>query len=232
MAALRTSPILGAFEALAPEWGEHAGMRLPLRLPDARDGVAATLGLTDVSARLRTGLKGPGAADWLTSHGVAVPEAFNSWVALPDGGLVARLARTEFLVEDGWTGGPVATVAAALRETARGVYPVPRQDCSIAVCGARAPDLFAETCTVPFATDPVEARVVTLTTMVGVGVTVLRRDVDDRPCWQLWCDGTSGPYLWETLTSIAAELGGGPMGVLALHGDLLQTVAGSQGGRP
>jgi sarcosine oxidase subunit gamma len=232
MAALRTSPLHGALEALASEWGEHAGMRLALRLRDERDATAATLGIADLSSLRRIGLKGPGAARWLESQGLAVPEAFNSWAPLPDGGLVARLARTEFLVEDGWTAGPAARLAADLGEPGPGVYPVLRQDCSLAISGARAPDLFAETCTVPFASDPAESRIVTLTTMVGVGVTVLRRDMQGHACWRLWCDGTSGPYLFETLTSIAAEHGGGPMGVRVLHGEINHPVAGSQGGRP
>jgi sarcosine oxidase, subunit gamma len=232
MAALRTSPIFTALEAHSPEWGEHAGMRVALRLRGENAASADTLALADVSSLVRTGLKGPGAVQWLEAQGIAVPQGFNRWVPLPEGGLVARLARTEFLIEDDWAGGPVVRLAAALRTTAAGVYPVPRQDCAIDICGANAPALFAETCAVPFAMDPAEARIVTLTTMVGVGVTVLRQDVQGRPCWRLWCDGTSGPYLWETLTSIAAEHGGGPMGVRVLHGDISQPVAGTQGGRP
>ena len=232
MAALRTSPIFSALDALGPVWGEHAAMRVPLSLRGEVAGTADVLALTDVSSLVRTGLKGPGAIQWLEAQGIPVPQGFNRWVPLPEGGLVARLARTEFLVEDGWAGGPVTRLATALRTTAPGVYPVPRQDCALDICGAGAPDLFAETCTVPFAMDPPEARIVTLTTMVGVGVTVLRRDVQGRPCWRLWCDGTSGPYLWETLTSIAAEHGGGPMGVRVLHGEISQPDAGTQGGRP
>jgi sarcosine oxidase subunit gamma len=30
-----------------------------------------------------------------------------------------------------------------------------------------------------------------------------------RPTLRIWCDGTYGHYLWETLLDIAGDLGGG-----------------------
>ena len=48
--------------------------------------------------------------------------------------------------------------------------------------------------------------------MAGVAVTVLHFPLDDHPCYRIWCDGTFGAYLWETLLEIATELGGGALG--------------------
>lgn len=232
MPALRTSPLDTALSRLDAQWGRHAGMHTARGVRGELAETAATLGIADVSALLRTGLKGPRAADRLEHLGVPVPAAQNRWLPMSGGGIVARLGRAEFLVEDAWSPGVVASHAGALREAAAGVYPVLRQDCALAITGAAAPDLFAETCAVPFAADDPSMRIVTLTSMVGVGVTVLRRDVGDLPCWRLWCDGTFGPYLFETLTDIAAGFGGGPMGVRLLSGDLSATVVATQRGSP
>ena len=232
MPAIRTSPLDTALSRLDAQWGRHAGMHTARGVRGELAETATTLGIADVSALLRTGLKGPRAAERLALLGIPVPEAPNRWLPMSDGGLVARLGRSELLVEDAWSPGVVASRADALREFASGVYPVPRQDCALAITGAAAPELFAETCAVPFAADDPSMRIVTLTSMVGVGVTVLRRDVGDLPCWRLWCDGTFGPYLFETLTDIAAGFGGGPMGVRLLSGDLSATDYAIQRGSP
>ena len=55
-----------------------------------------------------------------------------------------------------------------------------------------------------------------MTSMVGVSVLVVRRDIGICPCYRLWCDPTMAPYLWDTMTDIARELGGGPGGTDAL----------------
>jgi sarcosine oxidase subunit gamma len=52
--------------------------------------------------------------------------------------------------------------------------------------------------------------------MAGVGVTVLSKKNGKFPSYRIWCDGTYGVYLWETLAEIATELGGGCIGVNAL----------------
>jgi len=61
-----------------------------------------------------------------------------------------------------------------------------------------------------------------LTSMVGVGVTVIAerplRSRVFRQCMALriWCDGTFRAYLWQTLVEVARDLGGGPVGLEAL----------------
>ena len=48
--------------------------------------------------------------------------------------------------------------------------------------------------------------------MVGVAVVALPSPDSCR----LWCDGSYGPYLWDTLLGIAVELGGGAVAASAL----------------
>lgn len=218
-AALRSSPLAHALATLHPEWIEVAGMPLASKLRDDRPDRSAKLGICDLSALPRIGLKGPGAADWLSARGVPVPDQPNTWSALEGGGAVARLARTEFLVEDGFSGKTVARLAPDLKPGSPGVYPVPRQDCALALTGELVNELLVQTCNVDFTAQTRDARVVTLTLMVGVSVTVLQQRLAGTDCWRLWCDGTSGPYLWETLTGIAAELGGGAVGFASAFPD-------------
>lgn len=205
---MRASPLAHALARLHPRLEVLQGMPVALHLQGEQPGWAAAVGVCDLSFLPRVGLKGPGAAAWLAGRGIPVPAAPNRWEPLPEGGLVARLARSEFLVEDGFRGGPVASLAAQLA-VGPGVYPVPRQDCALALTGATVAELLVQTCNVDFAAQDPAARAVTLTSMVGVSVTVLRQERVVR----LWCDGTMGPYLWETLTGIAGELGGGPVGL-------------------
>lgn len=209
---MRASPLSHALARLHPRLEVRHGMPVALRLQDEQPGWPGALGVCDLSFLPRTGLKGPGAAGWLSARGIPVPAEPNRWEPLPEGGLVARLARSEFLVEDGFRGGPVAGLAAQLA-VGPGVYPVPRQDCALALTGSALPELLVQTCNVDFAAQDPVARMVTLTSMVGVSVTVLRPPAGAHPVVRLWCDGTMGPYLWETLTGIARELGGGPVGL-------------------
>jgi len=166
---------------------------------------AACLGIADLSVRPRAGAKGPGTAAWLAGLGLPLPARPNSWLALPEGGLIARLGNTEYLIE-----GNAALIESVMRmPRAAGVYPVLRQDASFALCGKRVNELLLQVCNVDFrclAADPAQ---VVLTSMAGVGVTVLRSGDIANPVFRLWCDGTYGHYLVTTLLEIAGELGGG-----------------------
>lgn len=166
---------------------------------------ARKLGLADISLQPRFGCKGPGAAAWLQSQGVALPERPNSAAALAAGGRVLRLGVSEFLVE-----GDAALVERLLASPrAPAVYPVLRQDACLLLAGERLNDLLLQSCNVNFAAIDPDSATVVLTSMVGVGVTVLPEKNNGVPSCRVWCDGSYGPYLWQTLRAIAEELGGG-----------------------
>jgi sarcosine oxidase subunit gamma len=57
-----------------------------------------------------------------------------------------------------------------------------------------------------------------MTQMAGVSCAVLPRQLGAVRAWQLWADGTYGPYLWETLLQIVRELGGDAVGLSGLPG--------------
>jgi sarcosine oxidase subunit gamma len=208
------SPIHDALLARNPVWSE-AGATPPAVLGfDGNDAQrAAVLGLADLSHRPRAGVKGPAAAGWLAALDLPVPAQPNSWNRLPEAGLIARLGLTEYLVEGD------ASAVDALMQTCRsaGVYPVLRQDASFALCGERVNELLLQTCNVDFRTLDAEPSKLVLTSMAGVGVTILSIR---SGCYRLWCDGTYGIYLWDTLVGIAEELRGGCIGLDALHKNL------------
>lgn len=223
MNTTRTSPVQDQFAELNPQWDVVRGMRMAVRLAGdeaaARDAVA----IADLSCLDRAGIKGPEAARWLESLHLPVPAQANAWTELPGGGVIARLGRTEFFLEDGVTGDLASRVQDVPARGIAGVYPVIRQDAAIAVVGTRVNELLVQTCNVNFQELDSASRTVVMTMMAGVAVLVIRQDHQNFPGFRIWCDATYAPYLWETLAGIASELGGRPIGAGGL---LSQTATG------
>jgi len=190
-------------------------MNAPLALSPVHDALRSHVGkpapasdlltITDHSLLPRAGVKGPGAAAWLEALGLTLPATPNAWLELPNGGLIARLGQSEYLV-DGNTA-VVAAMAAAPRTP--GVYPVLRQDASFALAGRLVNELWLQTCNVDFRTLDADPTKLLLTSVVGVSVTIVPVKTGASPCYRLWCDGNYGLYLWDTLSEIITELGGG-----------------------
>lgn len=207
-------------EPTAATWRTLADMPTLWNTPT--DAHREILGIADLSFLPRFGVKGAIAADWLAQQGLPIPPQPNSWLALPQGGIIARLGLTEFLVEDGFGDDPnfangiVARLHLANQSPPSKVYPVLRQDLAIALCGAALPDLLQQTCNVNFQALNLGDRPVILTSMIGVSVVVIPGDRQGIPFYRLWCDNTFGTYLWTTLLAIAQELGGDLIGAGAL----------------
>jgi sarcosine oxidase, subunit gamma len=214
MIAARRSPLHAELEKLDPRWSDVQGMPMPVRF--AQESAAPPIMLSDLSCLARVGLKGPQAAAWLSAQGVNVPEQINTWHALPGDGLIARLGITEFLIEDGLYGQTTLLLKQALKIDLAGVYPVLRQDAALVLAGAAVNELLLETCSVNFAAFAYDERRVVMTSMAGVSVTVIRSLRAGVPLYRIWCDGSFGPYLWQTLLEVAGELGGGAVGIGSL----------------
>lgn len=212
---MRMSPVHDCLSPLATAWDTLSGMPIACSLVTE---ASTALQLFDLSALRRTGLKGPGAANWLHSRNLAVPERANSWTSLEGEGLIARLGRSEFLLEDGPHGALAYAIADELATPAMNVYPVLRQDAALMMRGEAVHELLAQTCSIDFSAMLPQEHVVTLTMMAGITVTIIdASDTHALPCYRVWCDGTYGTYLWETLLEIAVELGGGAAGLAMLY---------------
>jgi len=188
-------------------------MKSSMPVSPVSDAAKATcLGIADLSPLARAGAKGPGTAAWLAGLGLPLPALPNSWLKLADGGLIARLGNTEYLIE-----GSAALIEPIVQAPrVAGVYPVLRQDASFALCGSRVSELLLQVCNVDFRSLAADPSQLVLTSMAGVGVTVLRTGDSTSPVYRLWCDGTYSHYLRETLGGIAEELGGGCISPAAL----------------
>ncbi|MDR2366073.1 MAG: hypothetical protein LBD68_09540 [Zoogloeaceae bacterium] len=183
----------------------------PIAAPDWPPDVDASL--RDVStprgvSHPRYGCKGTAAAAWLESLGLPVPAMPNRWLALPGQGLIARLGQTEFLIED------PAWAERLMDETppAQAAF-VLRQDAALVLGGKGAPEVLRQVCNVNFAALELQESPVVLTSMAGVSVVVIPRKAAphdaaareslEELCYHIWCDGTFGDYLWETLREVA-----------------------------
>src|SRR5207248_1687282 len=108
-----------------------------------------TLGLCDLSALPRLGVKGPRAEGWLRGQRVESPAAVYDTLPLGGGGLVARLGASEFLLEGGF-GDALAPLSASLEQPSPGVYRVERQDACFLLTGSRATEVLAQVCSIDF----------------------------------------------------------------------------------
>jgi sarcosine oxidase, subunit gamma len=220
-AAIRTSSLHAALSALNPRWEAYQGMQVPVSM--GSEAYLETVALTDLSCLKRFGLKGPAAENWLQEQGVPVPSAINQWAPLGECSLIARLATTEFFIEDGTAADNNSDqLRDKLQRGLPGVTPVMRQDAEIALVGPVAHEIFAQTCSVNFAALDLAARPLVMTSMIGVSVLVIPSLREGRPLFQIWCDCTFAPYLWEHLLEIAQDLGGGAVGIGALFPNLLR----------
>jgi sarcosine oxidase subunit gamma len=212
----RSSPVHAQLAALQPQWEERAGMNIAPRIAGDDAMKLNTVALADVSFRPRFGLKGPAAQRWLESQNIPLPAKANGWLSLPGSGVIARLGRSEFFIEDGATEIVVDAIRNALGSGAPGVYPVIRQDAGFALAGLRVNELLVQTCNVNFEEFGPEEGIAVMTQMIGVSVLAIRINTKKMPCYRLWCDPTFAAYFWETLSEIAGELGGGAIGVDSL----------------
>lgn len=220
-AVVTRSPVHDALERLNPEWGRIGSTPAALHFgdPEGEAALKERLALCDTSALNRFGVKGLNAQGWLEDHGIGVPEPANSWSPLPDGrGLVARLGRSEFLVEDGPEGSVTEGLGESLNSGAQGIYPVLRQDAAFALTGGRAEEVMLQVCGVDFGALDYEARPVVLTRVAVISAVVLPRVEEGTRTFRIWCSAPYGTYLWEELREIVDEFGGGVVGLSALYG--------------
>lgn len=219
MNTLRYSPIYDSLQQLGGTWQDINGMPSLYSLPDDEVN-SARLGIADLSFLPRFGVKGAGAASWLASQSIPIPDRPNSWYPLAAGGIIARLGVSEFFIEDSAI---VPQLTKACKLPPAKIYPVLRQDLAIALIGTQVNDLLLQTCSFNFQTLSIAERSVILTSMVGVNVTVIQCDLQGLPFYRIWCDGTFGEYLWQTLLAIVREIGGNAIGVETLQHNISPT---------
>jgi len=207
------SPVAFAQTSLKPEMGFINGMAIANRYsdPDMESRYAAKLAICDVNCLARFAIKGLAAADSLKAKGIELPGSANSW-SHHDSTLVMRLGNSEFLLEDP-IGVQQCKGLSEQLQSSDGVHVVLRNDASFILSGELLDELLAQVCSINLIGPTLADNRLAMTSIAGVSVIVLRQEVAGQTQLRLWCDGTFGVYLWETLLNIIKELGGGPVGI-------------------
>lgn len=160
----------------------------------------------------RFGFKGAGAPAWCESQGLPLPAMPNTAVELDDGaGLLGRLAFTEFYVEHSDAARIAAlrnTLGSGARSSGGSVYPVHRRDACMVLGGPAATEVFLQTCNLNVAALDLSVSPLIMTLVVGVAVLVFPRLEYSQLVYQLLCDPTFAPCLWNTLRDVVIDLGG------------------------
>ena len=198
------------------DWADIAGAPIALRFEAAEAEAKAvqTLALCDVSALPTLGVKGPAAVDWLSAHGVAIPDEIYDTQKLADDGLIARVASDEFLLQSGVSCQTVPSLVDKLGQGQEGAIHVERQEATFLLVGARVLEVFSQTCGVDFR--EVRPWRLTITRIAGASCGILHWNREDVPRYQLWVDPTYAVYVWETLLEIVEELEGHLVGAAAV----------------
>ena len=210
------SPVHAVIDALGARWGDVNGTPIALDFgsPEEEAKSALELGLCDLSALPKLGLKGGGAVDWLTAQGIDVPaEMFRARRLQPEGILV-RAGNDECFVEGGLSGEPVVSLSERLGSAQENTYRAERQDATFALTGSSAVRVISQVCGVNVEETP--AWRVIYSRVAGVSAALLPTPGDNVPQYRIWVDPTSAPYLWGQMFQICRELGGQVVGSQAV----------------
>ena len=216
------SPVHHLVEALGPHWTRIGAMPTAAHFGSPQEEAAAvrTLGLCDLSALVKLGVKGPQADAWLAQQGVDVPGDIYETRRLSDGGLAVKIAADEYVLESG----PACRTVPELLQKAddaalpAGVYRVEQQTATFLVGGTGALAAMAQTCGVNLA-EAVPERLI-YSRVAGVSCAILPETLNAIGIYRLWVDYCDAIYLWQTLTQIIGELGGRVVGAACLYPDL------------
>lgn len=173
--------------------------------------------LTDLTDLARVGFRGGDSAACLQARGYRLPSLPNQAVRQEDGGWVARLSQTEYLLlgslADG--GARVAAEEAGWVQDTRRNYLLPRQDSHawLQLSGVHCSAVMAKLCGVDLRAQAFPVGAVAQTSAARINVIVLNVGSDERPALQLLFDRASLAYFREAVLDAMDEFDGGRVGV-------------------
>ena len=216
----RRSPIHQSLETKGAVWRLTGDMPMAVQFdrPQAEREAISTLGLCDLSALEKLGIKGRDAEVWLRDQGVDAPARVYESRRLADWGIVVRLAADEFLLESGIAGESVRALADRLVSHQGHVFRVERQEATFMLVGPRAIDVLAQTCGINFRDAPPNRLV--LTRVAGADSGVLPDPLGNTPAFRIWIDYSYAVYLWTTLVEICESLRGRVVGAGCIFPEL------------
>ena len=212
---IRHSSVRSQFEKQQLEWGNIHKMEVPLHFDSHLSELSSMLDLAicDVRPLPKLGIKGKGAATWLSNEGIPIPNGIYESITYDEGAVIIRLAIDEFFLEDRIEGELIANLSDRLRQGSEGVYRVEHQDTGLLISGRRSHEVLAQTCSYPFECN--EGKVV-MTRVAMVSCFILPMLLKEVQIFRLWFSSTYGIYLWQVLNEIVEDLGGKSVGIKCL----------------
>ena len=149
---MRTSPVHDCLSRLRSEWGQLNGMPIALRIRQRVERGAATGRPVRAAPDRAQGSGRRRLAACAQCSGARASEFLECAARWRDS--IARLGRSEFLVEDGLHGSVTsARRARACDRLQPSVYPVLRQDAALMMRGEAVHELLAQTCSIDLLAD-------------------------------------------------------------------------------
>lgn len=176
-----------------------------------------TCALTDLTDLARVGFRGGDSAACLQARGYRLPSLPNQAVRQEDGGWIARLSQTEYLLLGSLAdeGARVAAAEAEWVQDAQRNYLLPRQDSHawLQLSGVHGSAVMAKLCGVDLRAGAFPVGAVAQTSAARINVIVVNVGSDERPALQLLFDRASLAYLREAMLDAMDEFDGGLIGL-------------------
>jgi len=176
-----------------------------------------TCALTDLTDVARVGFRGGDSAAYLQQRGYRLPLQPNQAARQDDGGWVARLSQTEYLLLGSLAdeGARVAAAEAEWVQDAQRNYLLPRQDSHawLQLSGVHGSAVMAKLCGVDLRAEAFPVGAVAQTSAARINVIVVNVGSDERPALQLLFDRASLAYLREAMLDAMDEFDGGLIGL-------------------
>jgi sarcosine oxidase subunit gamma len=171
--------------------------------------------LSDLTDLPRVGFRGAHSAAYLSGRGFTLPDAPNRAVAQADGGQVARLSQTEYLLlgspED--QGQRIADEEARWELDHQANYLLPRQDshACFQLTGEYLGEVMAKLCGVDLSPRVFGPGAVAQTSAARINVIVINSSTAQHASLHLLCDRASKAYFREALLDALQEFNGGSL---------------------
>ncbi len=161
--------------------------------------------LFDNSLWSKFAVKGPSAAEWLRDQGVPIPDRTYDTNRPSAGDLVVRTGGDEFVIQSEREKGLADRIQEAYAG-GDGAWPYPHEAATFVLSGPHAPGVLLQTCSVNFASEPIDR--IVYTRVAGVSCAILPEPRETKTTYRLWVPASYATYLAEVLLEIIVDLAG------------------------
>ncbi|MCH1493091.1 MAG: hypothetical protein L7T24_11080 [Luminiphilus sp.] len=164
-----------------------------------------TLALHDLSLALRSGVRGPGAADWLRTQSMPTDLQPNTIENISNGRLLMALSTREFwLLEPDADASAAAPPSAAVATEAWPLYNQHSHAWLVLAGGPKA-DMMAKLCGVDLRENAFALGQVAQTQMAHISVIVAHHLWRDTPVFSMFVDQSLADFAWTALSDAMSE---------------------------